>query len=122
MVRVLFKESLDYDQGDEGERQEHLVNAAAGGGFHRFDSGSVARPDPAPGERDRIRSQAAPALERRADREELASLSRLRVDGPDRGGRGADESARALLATANPLAALEFQSAGVEGLSHSSGP
>lgn len=64
MVRVDLQQSLDDDQGEQNQGEEHLANAAAGGWFHGLDSGSVAGPDPAPGERDRIRSQAAPALER----------------------------------------------------------
>ena len=116
MVRVDLQQSLDDDQGEEGERQEHLANAAAGGGFH----GSIPAlwPDqiPLPGERDRIRSQASPAPERLADRQKLPLLSRLRVDGPDRGGRRPDEPGGTLLAAADPLAALEPQGAGVEGV------
>lgn len=34
MVRVGFEQTLGDDQGEEGERQEHLEETAAGGGFH----------------------------------------------------------------------------------------
>ena len=36
MVRVHFEESLDHDQGDDGEGEKHLENAAASGGVHRL--------------------------------------------------------------------------------------
>lgn len=65
---------------------------------------------------DRIRSQAAPAAERLADRQELPLLPRLRVDGPDRRFCGSNEPGGTLLAATNPLASLEPQGAGVEGV------
>jgi hypothetical protein len=34
---------LDYDQGDDGERQEHLEETAAGGGFHTSARASLYR-------------------------------------------------------------------------------
>lgn len=34
MVRVLFEEALSDDQGEEGERQEHLEETFSGGWFH----------------------------------------------------------------------------------------
>lgn len=38
VVGVLFEEALDYDQGDDGERQERLGDSFSGGGFHALAS------------------------------------------------------------------------------------
>ncbi len=38
MVGVYFEETLDNDQGDDGEREKHLEETAASGGFHRSEN------------------------------------------------------------------------------------
>lgn len=98
MVRVHFEKSLDNDQSEESQGEKHLEETAASGGVHGL------------------------AAESFADQGEQFRLVRLRMDSPDRGTGSADKPGGFLLATADPLAALELQCAGVESLSHSWGP